>query len=92
MSDGMIILIVIAVFVVLSLIATIANIKAKPPKPIEKGNLNRPSHYMYKTETTLDDKIAHLFIPEPLRVDLPHLLIIKKKNMVEQKERDELEE
>ena len=58
MSDGMIILIVIAVFVVLSLIATIANIKAKPPKPIEKGNLNRPSHYMYKTETTLDDKIA----------------------------------
>ena len=71
MSDGMIILIVIAVFVVLSLIATIANIKAKPPKPIEKGNLNRPSHYMYKTETTLDDKIAHLFIPEPLRVDPP---------------------
>lgn len=36
MSDGMIILIVIAVFVVLSLMATIANIKAKPPKPIEK--------------------------------------------------------
>lgn len=71
MSDGMIILIMIAVFVVLSLIATIANIKAKPPKPIEKGNLNRPSHYMYKTETTLDDKIAHLFIPEPLRVDPP---------------------
>ena len=84
MSDGMIILIVIAVFVVLSLIATIANIKAKPPKPIEKGNLNRPSHYMYKTETTLDDKIAHLFIPEPLRVDPPPMVVDVAMDLVEQ--------
>lgn len=92
MSDGMIILIVIAVFVVLSLIATIANIKAKPPKPIEKGNLNRPSHYMYKTETTLDDKIAHLFIPEPLRVDPPPMVVDVAMDLVEQQEREELAE
>ena len=90
MSDGMIILIVIAVFVVLSLIATIANIKAKPPKPIEKGNLNRPSHYMYKTETTLDDKIAHLFIPEPLRVDQPPMVVDVAMDLDEQQEREEL--
>lgn len=89
MSDGMIILIVIAVFVVLSLIATIANIKAKP---IEKGNLNRPSHYMYKTETTLDDKIAHLFIPEPLRVDPPPMVVDVAMDLVEQQEREELAE
>lgn len=92
MSDGMIILIVIAVFVVLSLIATIANIKAKPPKPIEKGNLNRPSHYMYKTETTLDDKIAHLFIPEPLRVDPPPMVGDVAMDLVEQQEQEELAE
>lgn len=47
---------------------------------------------MYKTETTLDDKIAHLFIPEPLRIDPPPMVVDVAMDLVEQQEREELAE
>lgn len=47
MSDGMIILIVVLVWVFLSLIALVVNIKAKPRKPIEKGRIEELHHPLF---------------------------------------------
>lgn len=77
MSD---VLIVIAIFVVLSLIATIVNIKAKP-KELEKGKLDKPLGYPER-----------LLIPEPLRGDLPPIVLDVAMDLVEQQEREELAE